>query len=202
MGFASFIYLCGVAPRRYLHGSIERQFAAFERGFRRLCKGPTLALFRAEELEQARALANLRLRHRLFDILTPACSIWTRTQLLCGNPEVDFQALERGATYDDGYTAQSPAVRWFWAAAHALSEEEKKRLLSFATGSDRVPIKGLHALPFVVSRNGTGDDRLPSGAQSAGAVGAGAGVGDAAAALRRPWQRCFSEPPSALGGRV
>lgn len=51
------------SPRRYLHGSIERQFAAFERGFRRLCKGPTLALFRAEELEQARHGAT-----RVFDI--------------------------------------------------------------------------------------------------------------------------------------
>lgn len=46
--------------------------------------------------------------------------------------------------------------------AHSLTEEQKKRLLFFATGSDRVPIKGLHTLPFVLSRNGTGDDRLPS----------------------------------------
>lgn len=82
---------------------------------------------------------------------------------------LDFEALERGATYDDGYTAQSAIVKWFWRVAHALTEEQKKRLLFFATGSDRVPIKGLHTLPFVLSKNGTGDDRLPSGALGGGA---------------------------------
>lgn len=37
---------------------------------------------------------------------------------------------------------------------HSFSEEQKKRLLFFVTGSDRVPIKGLADLVFVISRNG------------------------------------------------
>jgi ubiquitin-protein ligase E3 A len=45
---------------------------------------------------------------------------------------------------------------------HSLSEEHKKKLLFFATGSDRVPIKGLGNLPFVISRNGPHCDRLPT----------------------------------------
>ena len=36
----------------------------------------------------------------------------------------------------------------------ACSQEEKKRFLSFCTGSDRSPIKGLGSLKFVISRAG------------------------------------------------
>lgn len=32
-------------------------------------------------------------------------------------------------------------VRWFWEVAHSLSDAQKKKLLAFVTGSDRVPIK-------------------------------------------------------------
>jgi hypothetical protein len=42
-----------------------------------------------------------------------------------------------------------------------MSEEEKKQLLRFATGSDRVPVGGLGNLSFVVAKNGADSDRLP-----------------------------------------
>jgi ubiquitin-protein ligase E3 A len=47
---------------------------------------------------------------------------------------------------------------------HALDDAQQKRLLFFITGSDRVPIKGLAHLspPFVISRNGAEDSRLPT----------------------------------------
>eukprot|EP00976_Prorocentrum_cordatum_P094965 1189995-Prorocentrum_minimum.AAC.2 len=117
-----------------LESSIERQFTAFKQGFNRLCGGPVLRLFRPEELEQ----------------------------LVCGSPVLDFEALERNTQYDDGYSKDSEAIRLFWRVVHSLREEEKKKLLFFATGSDRVPIKGLSNLPFVISRNGPHSDRLPT----------------------------------------
>lgn len=45
----------------------------------------------------------------------------------------------------------------------SYSEEDERRLLSFVTGSDRVPIKGLGALvpPFALVKNGD-EDRLPT----------------------------------------
>jgi hypothetical protein len=45
-------------------------------------------------------------------------------------------------------------IRWFWEVVHSLSHDQKRRLLAFVTGSDRVPIKGLAHLnpPFVISR--------------------------------------------------
>ena len=45
---------------------------------------------------------------------------------------------------------------------HELPLELQKRFLFFCTGSDRVPIKGLGNLNFVISRNGTDEARLPS----------------------------------------
>ena len=55
-------------------------------------------------------------------------------------------------------------MTWFWEVVHGFSEEQKKRLLFFVTGSDRVPIKGLASLqpPFVISRNGPSSNRLPT----------------------------------------
>jgi len=120
----------------YLERSVERQFGAFARGFHRLCSGPALALFKPEELEQ----------------------------LICGSEELDFDALENHTLYDDGYVKESESIRLFWKVAHSLSDEDKKKLLFFATGSDRVPIKGLGNLnpSFVVSRNGPCSERLPT----------------------------------------
>jgi ubiquitin-protein ligase E3 A len=47
---------------------------------------------------------------------------------------------------------------------HSLDEPQRRRLLFFITGSDRVPIKGLAHLtpPFVITPNGGHSDRLPT----------------------------------------
>ena len=50
----------------------------------------------------------------------------------------------------------------FWQVVHELPIELQKRFLFFCTGSDRVPIKGLGNLNFVISCNGTDESRLPS----------------------------------------
>ncbi|GBG62284.1 hypothetical protein CBR_g29892 [Chara braunii] len=118
----------------YLEKSIEWPFQAFMKGFKRLCGGRVLQFFRPEELEQ----------------------------LICGSPYLDFEALERGTIYDYGYSKDSQVIRDFWQVVHSFSDEQKKRLLFFATGSDRAPIKGLANLPFVISRNGPDSDRLPT----------------------------------------
>ncbi len=53
-------------------------------------------------------------------------------------------------------------VQLLWEVIHELPLELKKKFLFFSTGSDRVPIKGLGNLNFVISRNGTDESRLPS----------------------------------------
>ena len=103
---------------------------------------------------------------------------------MCGSAELDFDALERGTVYQDGYVAESPTMRYFWKVVHGMTETQKKRLLFFTTGSDRVPIKGLGNLPFVVSKNGTEPRRLNHGAHvfQPPAAAAVRGRGDAARA--------------------
>ncbi len=55
-------------------------------------------------------------------------------------------------------------IAWFWEVVHGFGEAQKKQLLAFVTGSDRVPLRGLAALqpPFAISRNGGASDRLPT----------------------------------------
>lgn len=122
--------------RHLLDTSVRSQFLPFQRGFLRLCSGSALSWFRPEELEL----------------------------LICGGRELDLDALEAHTLYDDGFTADSQVVRWFWEVVNALTQAQKKRLLFFVTGSDRVPIKGLAHLnpPLVISRNGPHSERLPT----------------------------------------
>ena len=115
-----------------LSRSVRREFAAFRRGFAKLLTGPAVRLFRPDELEQ----------------------------LLCGCEVLDFAALQAHCTYGDGTPEE--LAHSFWRVAHALEGGAKKRLLAFVTGSDRVPIGGLAQLPFKLTRNGDGDERLPT----------------------------------------
>ena len=117
-----------------LETSIERQFAAFKRGFVNVAGGPALDLFRPEELEL----------------------------LVVGSEELDFDALEKGTQYEDPYCPTHGTVQAFWRAVARLGEVEKRQLLSFVTGSDRAPIRGLGSLGLVISRAGPDSDNLPT----------------------------------------
>ena len=66
-----------------LEDSIANQFSAFQRGFHTVCGGDCLQLFRWEELEL----------------------------LICGSPVLDFEALERAAQYDDGFSRQCDSAK-------------------------------------------------------------------------------------------
>ncbi|RUS72176.1 hypothetical protein EGW08_020071 [Elysia chlorotica] len=118
-----------------LNKSIEQQFRAFRRGFLMVTsESPLRQLFRPEEIEV----------------------------LVCGSKIFDFQALEKATTYDGGFTEDSPTIRHFWSVVHGLVEEEKRKLLQFTTGTDRVPVGGLSQLKMIVARNGPDSDRLPT----------------------------------------
>lgn len=64
--------------------------------------------------------------------------------------------------YDGGYTADSQIIKDFWLIVHDLPLEDKRKLLQFATGSDRVPVGGLIRLKLIIARNGPDSDRLPT----------------------------------------
>ncbi|KAG2213365.1 hypothetical protein INT47_009038 [Mucor saturninus] len=117
-----------------LSKSVEKQFNAFREGFQIVCQDSAIKIFRPEEVEQ----------------------------LICGSSDLDFDALETSTVYDGGWTKDSDIIKYFWEIVHSFSYEEKKKLLFFATGSDRAPIGGLSKLQFVIAKNGGDSDRLPT----------------------------------------
>lgn len=118
-----------------LNKSIAKQFHAFKRGFTMVTDdSPLKMLFRPEEIEL----------------------------LVCGSKNFDFNALEEATEYDNGYHSDTPIIRWFWELVHDFSLEEKRKLLQFATGSDRVPVGGLSKLKLIITRHGGDTDRLPT----------------------------------------
>ena len=64
--------------------SVEKQFAAFLRGFKYVCNGIFFKLFRVEEVEL----------------------------LICGEADLNFYDLEKVTIYDNGYTDDALAVRF------------------------------------------------------------------------------------------
>ena len=52
--------------------------------------------------------------------------------------------------------------RYFWEIVHDMDEDQKKKLLMFTTGSDRVPVGGLSKLKLIIAKNGADSDRLVS----------------------------------------
>ena len=55
-------------------------------------------------------------------------------------------------------------VQWFWEVVHGFNETQRKRLLAFISGTDRVPINGLAALSprLTVTFNGSFASNLPT----------------------------------------
>jgi len=42
-------------------------------------------------------------------------------RLVCGNPNLDFDALERNAKYEGGFSVSTSAVQWLWQVGGSLN---------------------------------------------------------------------------------
>jgi len=84
-------------------------------------------------------------------------------QLLCGTRTLDFNELKSVALYANGFTPDSPMMKWFWdIVLNEWDDDQRRKLLIFTTASDRAPVNGLKTLKFVLVLEGEGDGRLPS----------------------------------------
>ncbi|OWF52883.1 ubiquitin-protein ligase E3A-like isoform X1 [Mizuhopecten yessoensis] len=118
-----------------LNKGIEKQFHAFKRGFHMVTnESPLRILFLPEEIEL----------------------------LICGSKQFDFHELEEATDYDGGFTVDSTTIKHFWEVVHSFSDEQKRKLVQFTTGTDRVPVGGLSKLKLIIARNGPDSDRLPT----------------------------------------
>jgi len=88
---------------------------------------------------------------------------WEELKLLVvGSDKIDFMALQDSSRYMDGYKKDSQTVQDFWEICHNFAEENQRKLLSFCTGSDRIPIRGLSDLILTISKNGDDPKMLPT----------------------------------------
>ena len=108
----------------------KNEIAEFVRGFKMVMDGQAFQLLKAHELEL----------------------------IVVGSPELDIAALEDAARYEDtdegGFNENHVAVGYFWSYAKGLGEEGRKKLLTFITSSDRVPVGGCKNLRIVISKHG------------------------------------------------
>ncbi|KAI1639338.1 hypothetical protein F4809DRAFT_137674 [Biscogniauxia mediterranea] len=125
--------------RYLLDTSVSRQFEPFKRGFFTVCAGNALTLFRPEEIEL----------------------------LIRGSDEpLDITSLKAVATYTNWpkhvNPETDPPVRWFWDTFERSSPKDQRKLLSFITGSDRIPAMGATSLVIKINCLGDDEGRYPS----------------------------------------
>lgn len=85
-------------------------------------------------------------------------------QLICGQRTLDFLELRDYCIYANGFNPESQLVTWFWEIVlEEWTDEQRRKLLSFSTGSDRAPVNGLKAMKFFIVKDEVDDDmKLPS----------------------------------------
>jgi len=125
--------------RYLLDAAVTRQFEPFKRGFFTVCGGNALSLFRPEEIEL----------------------------LVRGSDEaLDISSLQAVAEYDNWGTPnpaeREPIINWFWESIERASPADQRKLLSFITGSDRIPAMGATSLKIKISCLGEDGGRYPT----------------------------------------
>ncbi|EHK24451.1 uncharacterized protein TRIVIDRAFT_122664, partial [Trichoderma virens Gv29-8] len=124
--------------RHVLDVAVKRQFEPFKRGFYTVCGGNAFSLFRPEEIEL----------------------------LIRGSDEpLDIASLRAVAEYDNWENKQpdetEPVVGWFWETFQQATPSDQRKLLTFVTGSDRIPAMGAASLTIKLSCLGDDCGRYP-----------------------------------------
>ncbi len=124
--------------RYILDTAVTRQFEPFKRGFFTVCGGNPLSLFRPEEIEL----------------------------LIRGSDEpLDIASLRAVAIYENWHNPNAaedePVIGWFWNTFETANPKDQRKLLSFITGSDRIPAMGAANLVIKLSCLGDDSPRFP-----------------------------------------
>lgn len=127
--------------RYLLDTAVSRQFEPFKRGFFHVCAGNALSLFRAEEIEL----------------------------LIRGSDEaLAVDQLKAVAVYENWKHFQPPhpiiqspgedvpVIQWFWELFAQATPTMQRKLLTFITGTDRIPAVGATSLILRIVAGGDG----------------------------------------------
>ncbi|KAH8549675.1 hypothetical protein BGW37DRAFT_459292 [Umbelopsis sp. PMI_123] len=93
--------------------AIKDQINAFLDGFHDIISAQLISIFNEQELEL----------------------------LISGMPDIDIDDWKNNTEYQ-GYSQSSPQINWFWRAVRSFDQEERAKLLQFATGTSKVPLEG------------------------------------------------------------
>ena len=69
--------------------------------------------------------------------------------LICGLPHIDVQDWYHNTGYAGAFAdkgTRHKVIKWFWELVESFDEEQRARLLQFATGTSRVPVQGFAVL--------------------------------------------------------
>lgn len=87
--------------------------------------------------------------------------------LISGTPDIDVDEWRANTEYH-GYSSSDPVIVWWWRALKSFNRDERAKVLSFATGTTRVPLGGFSDLQgvqgvqkFSIHRAYGEPDRLP-----------------------------------------
>ncbi|XP_055497679.1 probable E3 ubiquitin-protein ligase HERC3 isoform X2 [Leucoraja erinacea] len=112
-----------------LNTAVENQFKAFFDGFRRGFPLPIVDLFHPEEL----------------------------MAIIHGNTNYEWELLKQNAMYQ-GYFPTDRIILYFWEVFESLLEEEKKQLIAFLSGSERILAGGIGRFIIKILRPRNVDD--------------------------------------------
>ncbi|CAI2170422.1 1132_t:CDS:10 [Funneliformis geosporum] len=115
-----------------LNESIAKQFEPFKRGFNNVCGGNALSLFQPEEIE-------LLVRG--------------------GEEPIEIEQLQVVTVYEN-FSEEEETIINFWSIFRDMDPLMQRKLLTFVTGTDRIPATGLTNLAFKISCIGEDSDRL------------------------------------------
>ncbi|KAF7321292.1 hypothetical protein MKEN_00649200 [Mycena kentingensis (nom. inval.)] len=122
-----------------LYSSIKDQIESLSSGFYEIIPKDLITIFNEQELEL----------------------------LISGTPDIDVDEW-RAATEYNGYTSSDPNIVWWWRALKSFNRDERAKVLSFATGTSKVPLGGFTELQgvegvqrFSIHRAYGESDRLP-----------------------------------------
>ncbi|KAJ6593931.1 hypothetical protein B0H19DRAFT_1215807 [Mycena capillaripes] len=122
-----------------LYSSIKEQIENLSTGFYEIIPKELITIFNEQELEL----------------------------LISGTPDIDVDEW-RAATEYNGYTSSDPNIVWWWRALKSFNRDERAKVLSFATGTSKVPLGGFTDLQgvqgvqrFSIHRAYGDSDRLP-----------------------------------------
>ena len=61
--------------------------------------------------------------------------------IISGTPDIDVDEWQAATEYN-GYANSDPVIVWWWQALKSFNREERAKVLSFVTGTSRVPLGG------------------------------------------------------------